>query len=471
MFRLAIVKFGFAINLLAPKYVCSEDLTGYVRFDHDTTYHEMVKFKDEFRCDLLGHQYYHHNKTCIEPESAHRHLLVTNDNVHKVKLNIFNFGPDKPNMKPGDNRAKTIYVNVAADAPVVGYELDDEPVDENNKDGEWYGTEIVSGENIIPGSATFIKSTSGAVSGSISSFEHGLVFSLSTRGNQQFVEVTPHDSYPDEFESTDEDRASIKKEWKRQSNSAKNQSRKNSRILNRKLNSFSFTDASNGNTVITVMVVYTMKAMCADAGQPYPCPPSYRKTIESRIDLALTQTNEAMKYSRTKTMLRLVKKLMVDYDESSDWSNTLRKLTWKQLDQSIYTNRDRYRADVVHMVMAKGGYCGYGYIKTLKNDSFSISNYKCATGMYSFAHEVAHNLGCDHNIENAYSNSRFARGYQDPNAKFRTVMAYSCRNGNCPRALLFSHGRRKYKSLKAGSRNENNARQIRQYSKTVAAFY
>ena len=44
------------------------------------------------------------------------------------------------------------------------------------------------------------------------------------------------------------------------------------------------------------------------------------------------------------------------------------------------------------MVIEGPGFCGIGYGGPSKEKMFSVTNWKCATGYYSFVHEVAHNM-------------------------------------------------------------------------------
>jgi len=162
------------IFLLIIKFAFSEDSVWHALPDHETPYHQMLKTKEEFRCELKGnsHQYHHHNGACAMVENAHRNLALVSGNVHKFKaLKIFEIGnPDENNSDgspctgKGCYRAKIIKLKAAADAPEVEYHLDDEGVDEENKDSEWSGIENIESnepDGIVPGTATFIRSSTG----------------------------------------------------------------------------------------------------------------------------------------------------------------------------------------------------------------------------------------------------------------------------------------------------------------------
>eukprot|EP00588_Corethron_pennatum_P010105 CAMPEP_0194273020 /NCGR_PEP_ID=MMETSP0169-20130528/6443_1 /TAXON_ID=218684 /ORGANISM="Corethron pennatum, Strain L29A3" /LENGTH=261 /DNA_ID=CAMNT_0039015837 /DNA_START=678 /DNA_END=1460 /DNA_ORIENTATION=+ len=232
---------------------------------------------------------------------------------HKIKSSrSYNWGtPEKsfgryswgtPEKKPGSNRARKIILKLAADAPEFIFELDDGPINADNRNTEWYGEEVLINANgTIPGVATFIKSKTGAISGTVNSFLHGVVCSVLTRQNKHYVECVHNHSFPEELEGKHNRRRKRRKRHL-QENSSKRR--------NRNLKS---------DRKIDIMVVYTRKAMCADAGQDHDCDESYKDTIKARIDLAIAMTNEAFKVAKTDTKLRLVKTMMTDYDEKPSW--------------------------------------------------------------------------------------------------------------------------------------------------------
>mmetsp|Transcript_37237 Transcript_37237/g.73107 ORF Transcript_37237/g.73107 Transcript_37237/m.73107 type:complete len:497 (-) Transcript_37237:102-1592(-) len=495
MIRRILLNFIAAMLSIGPSF--SDSSTLYVRHDHEISYHRMLKTKEEFRCELRSsrHEYHHSNGTCDEAKYMHRNFATIKKigNVHRIQqLEMFDMykgsvddgpmrnkikssrsyswgAPDKSfrsdswgttEKKPGSNRAKKIILKLAADAPEFVFELDDGPINVDNKNTEWYGQEVLINANgTIPGVATFIKSKTGAISGTVNSFLHGVVCSVFTRQNNHYVECVYHDSFPEELEGKHTKTSTRQKRRKR--HLQENNSKRRHRHL-------------KSDRKIDIMVVYTQKAMCADAGQDHDCDDSYKDTIEARIDLAVAQTNEAFKIAKTDTKLRLVKKMMTDYDEKPSWSKVLSDMERERLDKKIYKNRKKYDADLVHMIMAKGGFCGFGYIKTKKDDSFSLSNFKCSTSMYSFAHEVAHNLGCDHNKGNSAGpkSNKFAYGYQhqDSDGSFRTIMAYECESGTCPRVPIFSGKKAKYHGIQAGTKKRDNGRQIKDYSRKASNF-
>ncbi len=97
------------------------------------------------------------------------------------------------------------------------------------------------------------------------------------------------------------------------------------------------------------------------------------------------------------------------------------------------------------IVQRGGGYCGTAWgMTTLSNNfakwAFCVVRRDCATGYYSFAHEMGHNMGSHHDHANASGSAvyPYSYGYQAPSKAFRTVMAYNCSGGSCPRVNYWS---------------------------------
>jgi hypothetical protein len=76
-----------------------------------------------------------------------------------------------------------------------------------------------------------------------------------------------------------------------------------------------------------------------------------------------------------------------------------------------------------------GDACGIAYLNVFSSgQTLGVVQRSCATGYYSFGHEMAHMYGCYHNREVSYQNpySSTAYGYwmRPPvNSTYRTIMA------------------------------------------------
>src|SRR5260370_39935173 len=75
--------------------------------------------------------------------------------------------------------------------------------------------------------------------------------------------------------------------------------------------------------------------------------------------------------------------------------------------------------------------------------AYSVVHWGCATGYYSFGHEMGHNLGCQHDRGNASGTGAFpySYGYQQMSgtAIFRTIMSYQCAGAPCTRINNWSN--------------------------------
>jgi hypothetical protein len=124
--------------------------------------------------------------------------------------------------------------------------------------------------------------------------------------------------------------------------------------------------------------------------------------------------------------------------------------------QRVREMRDRYKADVVHLITMRDpnqNGCGLGWkvqdLGSLRDWGFSTSNRECALKMFSFVHEVGHNLGMNHDRgapDVTPKPGEFNFGYVRTDWCVRSVMAYddtckdSCRSQpqRCRRLNIFS---------------------------------
>lgn len=213
----------------------------------------------------------------------------------------------------------------------------------------------------------------------------------------------------------------------------------------------------DSGSVLDIMVVYTGLAMCRYNRLSDGCQPT--DTLEDNmlglIELAIEETNTAFAQSGVSSELRLVHAYRhPDYIEPT--SNTfytaidhLRNKDDNQL-EDVHELRELYGADLVAMVMGNEDSCGIAYIGPWKPNTFSATSYLCATGYYSFGHEIAHSKLCrilstqnthsmapqtdfgayhDRGTENSCGTEGYNYGWRDPDADFRTILAYNCRQG------------------------------------------
>ncbi len=204
---------------------------------------------------------------------------------------------------------------------------------------------------------------------------------------------------------------------------------------------------SDDGSFVDVLVVYTPAARTAAAGYG---------SINALINLAVSESNTGRSNSQVTHQLRLVHQAEISYTESGSINSDLTRLANNGdgfLD-SVHTLRSQYAADVVVLIIdgATSAYCGLAYLMTnlsvsFQSLAFSVVAHDCATGYFSFGHEIGHNMGSQHDRANAGTQGIFnySYGYQDPEGDFRTVMAYNC-PGGCTRVNHWSNPNVNYQS-------------------------
>jgi len=215
---------------------------------------------------------------------------------------------------------------------------------------------------------------------------------------------------------------------------------------------------------IDTMVVYSTAAQNSSGGT---------SGMQSKINLAITESNDAYSLSGINQQLVLVHtEEMIGYNEPSSFSQILYDLAGTndgKMD-NVHTLRDQYGADVVSMICQNGQYCGIAYLMTnvsssFASSAFSVTNYSCATGYYSFSHEIGHNMGSNHDPLNASSGAySYSFGFRTSNSVYRTIMAYSPGT----RIKRFSGPNVSYNSYTMGNSGQDNARSMNNTSDTVS---
>jgi hypothetical protein len=218
------------------------------------------------------------------------------------------------------------------------------------------------------------------------------------------------------------------------------------------------------NTVIRVMVNYTAAAASASGN------------ISSLIDLAVAESNQGYTNSGVAVTLQLANKSQVTYTESGSFSTDLSRYrgTADGFMDSIHTTRNSTTADVAALLINNASACGLASsIGSTASTAFVAVYWDCATGYYSFAHEIGHLQSARHDPANDPTTTPYAwgHGYQYTGSpKWRTIMAYDC-SGGCPRLNYWSNPNNLYNSQPMGTTTKNhNARVLNDTRATVAAF-
>ncbi len=214
---------------------------------------------------------------------------------------------------------------------------------------------------------------------------------------------------------------------------------------------------------VRILVLYTLGAERASDTM------ADRISLERRAIIGIAQLNQALASSGTIHRAELAGVQRIEYSHDNDsliWTlNRLRRSDVTYGLGRVRQLRRDYRADIVSLWVAHPDECGIAFISkgatTGRDSAFNIVPIRCATlvSRYSFAHEVGHNLGLDHDRANRTAGVspiiRFAYGYRDPTGVFVTLMAYRnvdrCPAGKeCDRVLHLSDPDRRYRGMVSG---------------------
>lgn len=186
--------------------------------------------------------------------------------------------------------------------------------------------------------------------------------------------------------------------------------------------------ASEGNcddgSTVDVLVVYTAAARSAAGGTAQ---------ILAEIDLAVAEANTAFANSALGVTINLVHAEEIPYAETGPYNGHLFRLTDPDdgIMDSVHDLRTMHGADLVDLMVADGSSCGSAWIMTqndhdFESSAFSVTTWFCAAANLSFAHELAHNMGCHHDRADADGEGlfdySFGHRFSGQSGLWRTVM-------------------------------------------------
>lgn len=214
--------------------------------------------------------------------------------------------------------------------------------------------------------------------------------------------------------------------------------------------------------VIRVLVNYT------------PAAKGSTSNMAGLIDLAIAETNQGYVNAGVNARVELAHAAQVSYTESG--SNGTDRSRYASTDDrvmdQIHAQRNTYLADVSVLLTEGNDGCGNGSIYASASSAFAAVTADCATGNYSFGHELGHVFGARHNPEQDSTSTPYAygHGYLAPNGNWRTIMAYNCPNG-CPRLNYWSNPNKTRDGVAMGTTTKsNNARVLNERAAVLAAF-
>ncbi|AWH24411.1 zinc-dependent metalloprotease [Stenotrophomonas sp. YAU14D1_LEIMI4_1] len=226
--------------------------------------------------------------------------------------------------------------------------------------------------------------------------------------------------------------------------------------------------ASSGSpATIRVLVVATNAAVSAYGGN-----------MQSLVQLAVAESNQGYTNSNVGITLQLAGYETTSYTESGNFSTDLARFrsTSDGYMDSIHTSRNTTAADVGVLLINNSSYCGLASgIGSTASTAFAAVYWDCATGYYSFAHEIGHLQSARHDIATDPSTSPYAYGHgyrYEPasGSRWRTIMAYACSAG-CPRLNFWSNPNISYNGVPMGiASSADNQRVLVNTKATIAGF-
>jgi hypothetical protein len=187
---------------------------------------------------------------------------------------------------------------------------------------------------------------------------------------------------------------------------------------------------------------------------------------------AVDAANTAYLNSKIRQRLRLVSAQETTIEETGTLSS---ELTAVRTNATVQALREESKADLVALISNSNNNCGIGYLMGSGSPSyaFSVTSRNCAVGNLSFAHELGHNMGSQHNPEDGGSGATHSYGYGHyVNGAFRTVMSYvnQCTSG-CSRRPFFSNPEVTFGGFSTGVYNaRDNSRAINNTSDIIANY-
>jgi hypothetical protein len=224
--------------------------------------------------------------------------------------------------------------------------------------------------------------------------------------------------------------------------------------------------------IVDIMVVYTAAAVIGAKSSA---------AMNSLVDAAVAQANEAYRNSKIDVILNLVYRGQISYTESGGIQTDLTRLQSSNDGYlaDVHTLRNTYGADIVTLITETGEaqWAGLGYVMAAVNPAykdyaFNVVRRAYASGYSVLAHEIGHNMGCMHDPANSSNAGAFAYSYGHrwngtDNVQYRDLMAYAPGKS----INYFSNPAILYKGVATGvTGSANTAQTITNTLATVAAY-
>jgi peptidyl-Asp metalloendopeptidase len=221
----------------------------------------------------------------------------------------------------------------------------------------------------------------------------------------------------------------------------------------------------SGN-VLDVMFLYTTAMKNAYGGEP---------GIRARFAQAAADANAIFANSEIPGLrVRIVAVKEINYVQAPN--NMTADLTHIRTVSGVQTWRTTTGADLVQLMVGASDHCGLGYqmgpgaSAGFASHAFSVVADHCVA-QFTPAHEMGHNLGSHHAASDpivGQPSFSYSYGYKEPARLFRTVMAYECSGGTCPRIPMFSDDDLRHNGRPAGAPLAQNAVSVGETRYTAA---
>lgn len=217
-------------------------------------------------------------------------------------------------------------------------------------------------------------------------------------------------------------------------------------------------------STIRVMVVVT-NAAAAQVGN-----------VTNFVNLAINETKAGYTNSGVEISMQLAGVYTTSYVESGSFSTDLARFrgTTDGYMDSVHSLRNTNAADMVMLVINNSSSCGLASaIGASASTAFAAVHHGCATGYYSFGHELGHLQSARHDPANDPTSTPYAygHGYQYPSGGWRTIMAYACASVNCTRLNYWSNPAKTRSGVPMGTTSSShNQRVLNNTKATIAAF-
>ena len=162
--------------------------------------------------------------------------------------------------------------------------------------------------------------------------------------------------------------------------------------------------------------------------------------IPGYIDQVLAETNQG--YANSEVPITVTRFCIeaATINDIQDTGNFLRAFYNMKSSRTALRNT----ADAAALLAVDFNSCGVALTNTVwSGNTLSICQKSCALGYYSFGHELAHNMGAKHNIEQ-HTNSLYAYGHGhlieqgEASSGFRTILGYTA-TGHKTRVNYYSN--------------------------------